>query len=198
MLYRPMPLVRLPEAFDHPDWSFEVKYDGFRALALIEGHHCRLLSRRGHPFRKFSLLEQEVAHSVRARSAVLDGELVCLDHDGRSKFYDLLFRREWPYFYAFDLLMVDGEDLRHLPLWIRKQRLKALMPPIDTRLLYVDDLRARGRELFAAGCQHDLEGVVGKWRHGRYESDWVLTSWVKIKNPEYSQMVGRRELRGAR
>ena len=64
------------------------------------------------------------------------------------------------------------------------------MPRIATRLLYVADLRARGRELFAVGCQYDLDDVVGKWRYGRYEADGVSTSWVKIKNPEYSQMVG--------
>ena len=72
------------------------------------------------------------------------------------------------------------------------------MPRIATRLLYVADLRARGRELFAVGCQYDLDDVVGKWRYGRYEADGVSTSWVKIKNPEYSQMVGRRELFEAR
>ena len=95
-------------------------------------------------------------------SAVLDGEIVCLDRDGRSNFYNLMFRRDWPYFYAFDVLSIEGEDLRDRPLVERKCRLRAIMPRIDSRLLYVDDLPRRGTALFDAACQRDLEGVVGK------------------------------------
>jgi bifunctional non-homologous end joining protein LigD len=87
MPHRPMPLVRIPEPFDHPDWLFELKHDGFRALAHADGHLCRLVSRRGHEFRKFGLLADEIAHSVRTMSAVVDGEIVCLGPDGRSQFY---------------------------------------------------------------------------------------------------------------
>ena len=92
-----MPLVRLPEPFDHPDWLFELIHDGFRALAYVDGHHCRLVSRRGHTFTKFTLPATEIAHSVRTNRAVPDGEIVCLDADGRSNFYfyNLLFRRDW-------------------------------------------------------------------------------------------------------
>src|SRR5439155_7966699 len=99
-----MPLVLLEAPFDHPDSLFELKHDGFRALAHVEGHRCRLVSRRGHVFPKWDVLSEEIAHSVRANGAVLDGELVCLDSDGRSNFRKLLFRRDWPYFYAFDVL----------------------------------------------------------------------------------------------
>src|SRR5947199_6988742 len=108
-MLHPQPLVRIGQPFDHPGWLFELKHDGFRALAYVRGHQCELISRRGHHFTKFHLLEEEIAHSIRANDAVLDGEIVCLDADGRSNFYSLLFRREWPYFYAFDLLMVDGD-----------------------------------------------------------------------------------------
>ena len=72
----------------------------------------------------------------------------------------LLFRREWPYFYAFDLLAVDGEDLREWPLVERKQRLRKLIPSVPTRLLYVDHVEARGRDFFEVACAHDLEGIV--------------------------------------
>jgi bifunctional non-homologous end joining protein LigD len=198
MIYRPMPLVRIPEPFDHPDWLFELKHDGFRALAHVDGHHCRLVSRNVHAFSKWDVLKVEIAHSIRAMSAVLDGEIVCLDRDGRSNFYRLMFRRDWPYFYAFDVLTIDGEDLRDRPLIERKRRLRAIMPRIDSRLLYVDDVRRRGTELFRAACARDLEGIVAKWRDGRYEMDGVSTSWVKVKNPQYSQMAGRRELFEAR
>ena len=102
MLYKPMPLVRVPEPFDDPDWLFELKHDGFRALAYIDGHCCRLVSRRGHIFSKWDLLCEEIAHSIREMSAVLDGEIVCLEPDGRSNFDKLLFRRDWPHFVAFE------------------------------------------------------------------------------------------------
>ena len=68
-------------------------------------------------------LAEEIAHAVRAHSAILDGEIACLAPDGSSRFYDLLFRREWPYFLAFDVLFIDGEDLRGLTVVQRKRRL---------------------------------------------------------------------------
>jgi bifunctional non-homologous end joining protein LigD len=196
--FPPMPLERIPEPFDHPDWVFEVKHDGFRALAHVDGHRCRLVSRRGHVFAKWDVLCVEIAHSVRAMSAVIDRELVCLDSDGRSNFYKLLFHRDWPYFYAFDALLIDGEDLRHLPLIERKRRLRAIMPRVDSRLLHVDHLRERGAAMFRAACERHVEGIVAKWREGPYPTDGASTSWLKIKNQSYSQMTGRRELFEAR
>jgi ATP-dependent DNA ligase len=188
-----MPLVRIPAAFHHPDWLFEVKYDGFRALAYVEGHLCRLVSRRGHEFTKFTLLAEEIAHTVRLKCAVLDGEIACLTPDGRSQFYSLLFRREWPSFAAFDLLEANGENLRERPLLERKRRLRQLVPRSNSRLLYVDHVRRGGVDLFREVCARDCEGIVAKWARGRYETDGCSTSWLKIKNPDYSQMVGRRK-----
>jgi bifunctional non-homologous end joining protein LigD len=189
-----MPLVRIPEAFDHPDWLFEIKHDGFRALAIVDGHQCELVSRRGHVFTKWDVLRTEISHSIRAHDAVLDGELVCLDADGRSNFYKLLFRRDWPHFYAFDVLSVEGENVQNRPLLERKRILRRLMPRIDSRLLYVDHLKARGCDLFRAACDRDLEGIVAKWSRGPYQRDGVSTSWIKVKNPRYSQAEGRHEL----
>ena len=96
LVWRPMPLVRIPDAFTHHDWLFELKHDGFRALAHVDGHQCTLRSRRGHVYTQFPMLNEELAHAVRAPSCVLDGEIVCLAHDGRSLFHRLLFRRDWP------------------------------------------------------------------------------------------------------
>jgi ATP-dependent DNA ligase len=112
----------------------------------------------------------------------------------RSNFKSLLFRREWPYFYAFDLLAVDGEDLRQWPLVERKRRLRRLIPSVPTRLLYVDHVQARGRDFFDVACAHDLEGIVGKLANGRYHADGTSTNWIKIKNPAYTQMTARYEL----
>jgi hypothetical protein len=75
----------------------------------------------------------------------IDGEIVCLDARGRSNFKSLLFRRDRPFLYAFDLLEVDGEDLRELPLIERKRRLRQLIPSVPTRLLYIDHVSATGK-----------------------------------------------------
>ena len=85
-----------------------------------------------------------------------------MDPDGRSNFRDLLFRREAPFFLAFDVLAIDGTDLRHLPLIQRKSALTRIMPRIESRLLFVDHIEERGIDLFRAACEPDLEGVVGK------------------------------------
>jgi bifunctional non-homologous end joining protein LigD len=82
LLVTPMRLLRIPQAFDNPEWIFEPKMDGFRALAHVEGHRCTLVSRNGHIFKSWPQLAEEVADSVRAHSAVLDGEICCLDPTG--------------------------------------------------------------------------------------------------------------------
>lgn len=186
--------LRIPEPFDHPKFFFEPKIDGFRALACVTGHLCELISRNGHRFKSWPQLAEEVAHAVKANDAVLDGEIGCLEADGRSNFHALMFRREWPYFNAFDLLSVNGEDMRRPPLLERKRRLLAIMPTVQCPLLYLDHLAERGRDPFRVACAQDLEGIVGKWAHGTYQTDGRSTSWLKIKNPDYSQIRDRHEL----
>jgi bifunctional non-homologous end joining protein LigD len=88
---------------------------------------CRLVSRNGHTYKRFANLAASIAERLKERRVVFDGELVCLDEYGRSRFYDLMFRRGEPFFYAFDLLWLDGEDLRPLPLIERKKRLRRLI-----------------------------------------------------------------------
>jgi bifunctional non-homologous end joining protein LigD len=103
VLYQPMPLTRRPQPFTHPDWLFEVKWDGFRSLAYIEHGRCRLVSRNGNEFKSFAGLNLALAQQCRAERAVLDDEIVCLDKAGNSQFKNLLFPRGEPRFYAFDL-----------------------------------------------------------------------------------------------
>jgi bifunctional non-homologous end joining protein LigD len=122
---------------------------------------------------------------------VLDGEIVCPGADGRSRFYDLMFRRDCPYFIAFDLLVLDGEDLGSLPLLTRKRRLRALMPRGESPVIYLDHVVGCGTELFPKICQQDCEGIVAKWARRRYYVDGVQTSWLKIRNADYSQMKPR-------
>ena len=111
MAFQPMPLSRKPAPFDHPEWIFEPKYDGFRSLAIIHNGHCELISRNGHPFNSFDSLRKSLT-ALHDGMTVVDGEIVCLDRRGRPQFNDLLFHRGEPCFFAFDLLMSDGKDLR--------------------------------------------------------------------------------------
>ena len=81
-----MRLLRILEPFDHPDFIFEPKLAGFRALAHARSHRCELVSRNGHTFKQWPQLAEEIAHAVRAHSAVLDGDICCLEPDGRTHF----------------------------------------------------------------------------------------------------------------
>jgi len=130
---------------------------------------------------------------IRVRSAVLDGEIVCFDRQGKSQFRELLFRRGEPRFYAFDLLWLDDKDPRHLPLIRRKFWLRSVVPVNGTRLLYCDHIEGDGEGLFRLACGHDLEGIVAKHRHGLYLPEAEPT-WFKIRNRSYSQWAGRKEL----
>ena len=100
--------------------------------------------------------------------------------------------------YAFDALSIEGEDLTGLLLLERKSRLLAIMPTIECRLLYLDQIEQRGCDLFRAACERDLEGIVAKWAGGTYRTDGRATSWVRIKNRDYTQMRDRHELFASR
>jgi bifunctional non-homologous end joining protein LigD len=88
-----MALGSVRASFSHPDWLFELKYDGFRALAHIDGRRSQLISRNGHSFASFSDLANAIAAALPYTRAVLDGEIVCLDRKGRPRFKDLLLCR---------------------------------------------------------------------------------------------------------
>ena len=111
-----------------------------------------------------------------------------LDGTGRPQFYELLRRRGEPVFYAFDCLMHDGRDLRALPLLERKKTLERMVKD-HPRILLAHHFERNGCDLFRLVCERDLEGVVAKRRDGAYGVDWF-----KIRNPNYSQYEGRREL----
>jgi bifunctional non-homologous end joining protein LigD len=98
-----MELSRRVEPFDDRNWIFELKHDGFRAVAYVADGQCRLVSRRDNVYKSFDGLRAAIAHELRVKDAILDGEIVCLDALGRSQFKQLMFRRGNPFFYAFDL-----------------------------------------------------------------------------------------------
>jgi bifunctional non-homologous end joining protein LigD len=186
MTFQPMPLSRRPLPFDHPEWIFELKYDGFRALGVIQNGRTQLISRNGHPF------SFDLCIPLPAGKTVLDGEIVCIDEQGKPQFRDLLFHRGEPCFFAFDLLMNDGKDVRLERLTDRKQALRRLLAGVPmSRFHYADHIEREGIALFKRVCDMDLEGVVAKHAFGPYSAE---TKWFKIKNRSYSQMQGREEL----
>jgi bifunctional non-homologous end joining protein LigD len=131
---------------------------------------------------------------LRLKNAVVDGEIVCVDSEGRSMFNQLLHRKTDPVFYAFDLLWLNGEDLRDQPLLSRKRTLERLVKSAkNAPLLYADHVPEHGVKLFEAVCEQNLEGIVGKKKDSVYSAS-AVRSWVKIKNPNYTETERRREL----
>src|SRR6266478_8963138 len=161
-ILQPMPLLKRAAPFDDPDWLFELKYDGFRALAVIEHGYAQLISRNGHPFASFTELGKQIAASVPNARAVIDGEICSLDRRGRPQFKNLLFHRgNPPCFFAFDLLTY-GKDLRTERLLDRKQELRRLLArsPSISPLKYTEYIDGCGVALFQRVCELDLEGIV--------------------------------------
>ena len=194
MLPRIQPIApkRIRAPFDHPEFVYELKMDGWRCLAYVENGVCRLISRKQNQFKSFSPLTASVA-KLKVQNAIIDGEVVCLDAKGRSVFLDMRRRKANAILYCFDLLWLNNEDLRNLPLVERKLRLRQLTRASRNRsLLYASHMERHGIRLFQAICQQDCEGIVGKYKRGTYTN--TPTSWVKILNPNYSQMRGREEL----
>jgi bifunctional non-homologous end joining protein LigD len=205
--FQPLPLSRARAPFSDRGWIFEIKWDGFRALLYSDKDGVRLVSRNGNAFKSFPALCDGLARDLKGRRCVLDGEIVCLDRNGKPQFRDLLFRRAEPVFYAFDILWDEharsdddeemrrfrnGEDTRYLPLTDRKLRLRRVVPKRGERLLYCDHVEENGDAFFALACDRDLEGIVAK-RHGDpYMPDHA--TWYKIRNRKYSQWIGREEL----
>jgi ATP-dependent DNA ligase len=172
-----------------------LKIDGFRALAHIHNGQGELVSRNGNTFRGFAELAGWIAEHLRLEDAVLDGEICCLDPDGRPNFRALLFRQHQCIFIAFDLLYLNGKDLRALPLIERKAMLKRLIRRKRARMYYLDHVESDGCLLFEQVLKMDLEGIVCKRKDSPYKvTDKPSRHWIKVKNGRYSQLEGRDEL----
>ena len=192
-LPRVQPIIptRRKEQFDHPDWLFDFKYDGYRGLCYLEQGRCRFISRNGNVLSRFEALADQVAAVLDVDEALIDGEVIATDETGRPQFYELLRVPRRASYVAFNVLWLDGTDLRSLPLDERRQRLQGILPkgsPIVSEALSV---AGRGRELFELMCANDLEGIVAKRLADPYGG---RVRWLKIKNPDYSQKEGRAEL----
>jgi DNA ligase D-like protein (predicted ligase) len=183
------PVERLPSG---GNWVYELKLDGYRALVLKKRGAVTLFSRRGNNLtgryptiaRAFSFLPDD---------AIVDGELVVLDEDGKPSFNALQHSRFTPdalYFYAFDLLAYQGKDLRKLPLLERRNllerhALKGMRDPVRLSAVFT----ASASKLVAAAKQAGLEGVIAKRAESRYESGERSGAWVKYKPNKGQELV---------
>src|SRR5438477_3343768 len=194
--FHPMPLLKRAAPFDDPDWIYDLKMDGFRALAIVEHGRAHLFSRNRHPCASFSALAESISDSLPNVRAVIDGEICSLDKRGHPQFKNLMFRRgNPPCFFAFDLLTY-GKDLRTERLLDRKQELRRLLArsPMTSPLKYTEYIDGCGKALFQRVCELDLEGVVAKQKSAPYVTEREHSTWFKILNRGYSQKDGREEL----
>jgi bifunctional non-homologous end joining protein LigD len=192
---RPIRLSRRPEPFDSEEYLYELKIDGFRALAHVSDGKGELVSRNGKVFRGFAELATWIAEHLKIENAVLDGEIACIDGEGRPVFRELLFRKSPCIYVAFDLLYLNGKDLRTLPLIERKRQLRKILGRRRTRILYLDHVENDGKLLFEQIVKMDLEGMVCKRKSSPYRAtEKPSPHWIKVKNPRYSQLERRDEL----
>jgi bifunctional non-homologous end joining protein LigD len=174
---------RIPEG---DGWLYELKYDGYRILAYIEGGSARLVTRNGSDYTdKFRDIAYSLTDWAAGRSRVLDGEMVVADEQGRTDFQALQSylknhgSKSLTYI-IFDLLALDGEDLRGRRLIERKGMLEALMKDAPKNLYYSRHVRGNGDAAFRAACEKNMEGIVGKKADSVY-SGTRNGDWIKIK-----------------
>ncbi|MDR3749100.1 MAG: non-homologous end-joining DNA ligase [Acidobacteriota bacterium] len=210
---QPMLATLVDQPFDAPEWLYEVKWDGYRAVVFIDNGDLRLVSRNQNlmtvAYPELSVLPEH----VKGRTAILDGEIVALDDKGRSSFSlmqqrtgmgeggrrILRTRDDIPIaFYAFDLLYLDGYKLLDAALEQRKDLLKSVLTT-DELIRYSDHCIGNGNALFEAAAQHGLEGIVAKRRSSCYLPK-RSREWLKIKIVRRQECVigGYTDPRGSR
>lgn len=176
------------------EWLHEVKYDGYRMLCRIRDGVARIYSRNGKDWTKQLRPIADAAQRLKARAAWLDGEVTVVGADGRTSFQvlqnALAERGDRPMtYFVFDLLYLDGYDLRNVELIERKRLLRALLGDSDTALLYSVDVQGSGAEFFKQACQLGLEGAVSKRANSAYRAGARTRDWVKVKCGRRQEMV---------
>ena len=208
----PMLATSIEQPFDGPEWLFEIKWDGYRAIAFIEGGKVRLVSRNQNELTHRYPELKDLPNVVKARNAILDGEVVALDEEGRPSFSLMQQRTGFRpggkrgqvdaavpvLYYAFDLLYLDGYDWRKVALEARKKELASIIIPGDS-LRYSDDYAQQGKALFELAREKGLEGIVAKKRECPYQerrsSDWRK---IKIRHRLECVIGGYTEPEGSR
>ena len=206
----PMLTTLVDEPFDDPQWLFELKWDGYRGIAVVEKDGVTLTSRNGKDLLGQFPEMRELAASFRSLPIEVDGELCVLDEDGKPDFQALQARdkavpglkrrKPSPVVYVvFDLIYADGRDLRKEPLDERKRLLESLIVP-ERLVMFSKHVIGKGTELYDAAARRGLEGIVGKLRTSPYRSGVRSREWVKIKSKRRQEFVigGYTEPRGSR
>jgi bifunctional non-homologous end joining protein LigD len=175
LVYRP---------FSGSDWLFELKWDGWRTICFLRDGHMRFISRKGHSLTERFPELREIANSIKASTAIIDGEIVALDENGLPCF-ELLQRPNGRLcsivLYAFDLLYLDGFDLTACPLLSRKAALRRILPKHNTgRVRFTDHVTGKGERLFEKLEALNLEGMVMKRKDSVYAFA-RCRDWLKVK-----------------
>ena len=167
------------------EWIHEIKHDGYRLMIRRDTAGMRLLTRRGYDWTARFPAITSAASMLRAKSFLIDGEAVCCDDKGIALFDKLRQRRnEWSVFLvAFDLLELNGRDLRREPIEIRKAGLARLLRNAEPGLQLSEQIEHEAAIVFEHACKLGLEGIVSKRRGSRYQSG-RSSLWLKSKNPE--------------
>jgi ATP-dependent DNA ligase len=177
-----------------PEWIHEIKHDGYRLIAKRSDRRVRLFTRRGYDWTdRFPGIADAVL-KLRFKSITLDGEAVVTNKDGIADFEMLRWgvSNESVFLFAFDLLELDGEDLRSEPVIRRKMRLSRLLQKAADGIRYVDHLNSDADLMFEHVCKMGLEGIVSKRRDSRYQSG-RSRDWIKAKNPNSPAMLRLQE-----
>jgi bifunctional non-homologous end joining protein LigD len=190
--WRPQLATLADEAFDNDEWLFETKYDGYRALAMIENGKVELISRNGLSFNnKYGPIVktlEKMPHDV-----ILDGEVIVEDSKGKSRFQWLQHIEDQPdrgtlKFYVFDILYFNGFDLKPLALLQRKKILKAILPKLKN-IVYSDHILAEGIKAFKMAEKKGGEGIIAKKTDSVYHEGKRTKDWLKIKTEMQQEMV---------
>ncbi|MDO8588001.1 MAG: DNA ligase D [Armatimonadota bacterium] len=199
---KPMLATPMDDPFDKTGWLFEIKWDGYRAIAEIERGAVRLYSRHTLPLNDHY---PEIVESLSrlGTDAVMDGEVVVLDEKGVPHFEMLQnyrgLRKGTLVYYVFDLLWLDGRDLRNLPLIRRKEILAAILPSLP-HVRFADHVPDKGRAFFEMAAAKGLEGVLAKDGQSPYRTGMRGREWLKVKARQRREAVigGFTEPRGGR
>ena len=173
-----IPILR-PDAFNDPEWLFEPKFDGFRGILYLEGERTTFYSKQSLMLKRFAQLAADVRDRLKVRTAILDGEVPAIDEEGKHNFRSLMSAQGHLHYAAFDVLWLNGRDLRGLPLTRRRQQLERLIPATSSLLSHTMAVSGEGRDLFAAVQRLDLESIVAKRAADPYD---VKSVWFKVKN----------------
>ena len=194
-------LTDLP-AFDSPDWVFEIKWDGYRAIAEINKSGNKLYSRNGLTFDKAYPKVFEGLESIKD-DAVIDGEIVVFDERGKPSFQKLQNYQNKDkftiHYYVFDCLKFKGKSITHLSLIERKQIVQDLLPKSEV-IKYCDHVEDEGKMLFKEMQKMNLEGMIAKKKKSTYQIGKRTSDWLKIKNVKTQEaiIVGFTDPKGAR